>query len=211
MPPVSHRRLRPGASTFVVCTAVALLIASLSLDAQKGKNTTIPQVVEFINAGISDDGRGPYYDGEGGVSAYRVCCAGTANSLAFHTAANKVPAPRSLTYNLTNAIQGNPLGVLTVVTNRVFIYDLSNMAIGEEKYVRASFHQIINRVEYVLRFGQTAGDGSSPLLATRVTDGQFHVRTAGQGTLARYLRGNGPGEVLLGIYNVPMELVLTNK
>jgi hypothetical protein len=37
------------------------------------------------------------------------------------------------------------------------------------------------------------------------------VRTGDQGNLARYLRGNEPGAIRLGIYQVPIDLVLTNQ
>jgi hypothetical protein len=130
---------------------------------------------------------------------------------AFDLKARRVSEPRTLTYDLTNSVEGPPQGIITINDTHGQIYDLSNMANGEVKYVRAAFHLIVNRVEYVLRFGQMPGDGSSALEVTRVSSEEFHVRTSNQGDRARFLRGNGPGEVLLGIYSVPVDLKLMNQ
>jgi len=202
-------------SVLVAPVAVLLAVfstgASLAASQKKPpKPPAFPTIAEFHDGGILDDGRGPYYDGVDGVSSYRVSGSGTTNGWAWDLA-GRSRTPRSLIYDLRNPIEGVSQGVIALSNTHGQIYDLSDMQVGEVRHVRASFHLIINRVEYVLRYGQTADDGSSPLEVTRIADGTFHVRTGGQGDRARYLRGNGPGAVLLGIYSVPLDLTLTNQ
>lgn len=203
-------------SFFLALVAVLLAVFSTgpSLGArQKGptKPPTYPTVAEFHDGGIMGDGMGPYYDGVDGVSSYRVSGSGTTNGWAWDLADRRSGTRRSLVYDLRNPIEGVSQGVIELSNTHGQIYDLSDMQVGEVRYVRAAFHLIINRVDYVLRYGQTAGDGSSLLEVTHIADGTFHVRTGGQGDLARYLRGNGPSAVLVGIYSVPLDLTLSNQ
>ena len=126
--------------------------------------------------------------------------------------AGRTKAPRTLVYDLSNpATPESPQqSVITINNTHGQVYDLSVMAVGETRYVRAAFHLIIDRVDYVLRFGQSPTDGSSALEVTRISASQFHVKTGEQGDVVRMLRGNGPGEVLLGTV-LPLDLTLTDQ
>ena len=206
-----QRRFSVSLALVAVLLAVFSTVGALGASQKKSpKPPTYPTVAEFHDGGIMDDGQGLYYDGVDGVSSYRVSGSGTTNGWAWDLD-GRTKTPRSLVYDLRNPVEGASEGVIVVSNTHGQIYDLSDMQVGEVRYVRAAFHLILNRVEYVLRYGQTAGDGSSPLEVTRIADGLFHVRTGSQGDLAQYLRGNGPGAVLLGIYSVPLDLTLTNQ
>jgi hypothetical protein len=139
--------------------------------------------------------------------------ADTTNGWAWDLAARRTTNPRTLTYDLTHRADGSAqsFGVVTVNDTHGQVYDLSTMAISEARFVRASFHFFVNGVEYVLRFGQEAGDGSSPLKATRASSTGFDVKTDGPNDQALLFRGNGPGSILLGLYHVPLEVMLTNQ
>ena len=204
---ITHRRF----ACFALATVCAVLLAPVTGAQKPPRSTTIPTIAEFTGAGILDDGLGPYVDKQSGVSSYRVSGSGSTNGWAFDLAASKSKTPRRMTYDLSNPFSGPSQGVIVLNDTHGQIYDLSDMEAGEVRNVRAAFHLIINRVDHVLRFGQSAGDGSSPLTVTRLSQGVFDVRTGAQGDLARFLRGNGPGEVLIGIYHVPIVLELTNQ
>ena len=202
-------------ASLVIALFIAVSFGAPVTSAQKPPKATIyPTVALFSTAfpaGIRHDGRGPYYDGVDGVSSTRVAGSTTTNGWAFDLKASRATQPRLLIYDLSVPYTGPARGVISINDTHGQIYDLSDMAVGEVKYVRAAFHLMINRVEYVLRFGQTPGDGSSALQVTREANDAFHVRTSGQGDLARYLQGNGPGEVLIGVYHLPVDLMLTNQ
>ena len=180
--------------------------------AQRIKSTLYPTTATFADGGISSDGEGPYFDGVRGVSSSRVAGAGTTNGW-FWDLAGRTKTPRSLVYDLSVPADATSphLGVITVTNTHGQVYDLSTLDVGETTFVRAAFHLSIDRVTYVVRFGQSPTDGSSALEVTRLSATEFHVRTGGQGDIARFLRGNGPGEVLLGYYRMPLDLMLTNQ
>ncbi len=188
---------------------------------QKGKpgpsnNTTIPTEATFnVGSGIGGDERGgTYRDGTDGVKSFRVLGSSTTNGWAFDLAAKRTNSPRSLVYDLTQpdlVLGGTDREVLEVHDTHGQIYNLSTIPDGGTAYVRAAFHLIVDRVEYVLRFGQTPGDGSSALKVTR-TGNSYWVRTdPNSGDIARFLQGNGPGETVLGYYHVPLDLTLTDQ
>ena len=193
-----------------------IVVLPVGVQAQKKPTpTTYPTTATFAapaeGCGICADG--PIYDGIDGVSSQRVKGAGTTNGWFWDLKARRTSDPRTLTYDLSHPADGGgpSFGVVTVNDTHGQIYDLSTMAVGEVRAVRAAFHFFINRVEYVVRFGQTPDDGSSPLVATRVSDTAFEVRTDGDSNFARLLQGNGPGAILLGIYHVPLHVLLTNQ
>ncbi len=199
---------------FVAVLALVLsLTPSVSAAQKKPKATTTPTEASFadLSTGISHDGQGPYSDGVDGVSSYRVSGSGTTNGWAFDLNARRTSERRTLTYDLNNPFDGPPFGKVVVNDTHGQVYDLSTMTEGEVRYVRAAFHLFIDRVEYVLRFGQTPGDGSAALKVTRLSNDAFHVSNLADSDLARFLQGNGPGAVLLGIYHVPIDLLLTNQ
>lgn len=215
----SYQRL--ASSTAIVIALVTVTAAGRESAAQKGQSgpkgiTLVSEAAQFDDAaGIRSDGLGLYRDGVDGVSSQRVSGSSTTNGWAWDLAAKRTSVPRTLTYDLTHPADGvsQPMGVLTEHDTHGQVYDLSTMSDGQTAYVRASFHIIINRVEYVVRFGQTPGDGSAPLKVTR-TGNQFWVRTDASdpnGDIARYVQGNGPGEVLVGLYHVPVDLTLSNQ
>ena len=193
-----------------------LVVLSVGVHAQKKPTpTTYPTTATFAatpeGCGICADG--PLYDGIDGVSSHRVKGVGTTNGWVWDLKARRTSDPRTLTYDLSHpADSGGPsFGVVTLNDTHGQVYNLSTMAVGEVRTVRAAFHFFVNRVEYVVRFGQTPDDGSSPLIARRVSDTEFEVSTDGNGDLARLLQGNGPGAILLGIYHVPLYVQLTNQ
>lgn len=199
-------------ASLAVVVAITLAPGSPAATATAQKNpkpTTYPTVAEFSGSGIVSDG--PLHHGVDGVSSYRVSGSGSTNGWAFDLAARRSTTPRTLIYDLTNPSDGAARGLVEVNDTHGQVYDLSTMTVGEIRYVRAAFHLTVNRVDYVLRFGQTSGDGSSALEVERLSESAFHVRTGAEGDLARYLQGNGPGAILLGIYHVPVDLVLTNQ
>lgn len=202
---------------FAVTALLTVLVLDVGAGQGKGASsiTLLPAAAAFSNTGgVRNDGGGPYIDGTDGVSSLLASGSGSTNGWVWDLAAKRSRLTRSLVYDLTNpdpVLGGNDLGVITIHTTHGQIYDLAAISEGETTSVRASFHLIINRVEYVLRFGQTPGDGSAPLIATR-SGSSFWIRTDSEqpdGDLARYLQGNGPGEILLGYYHVPVDLTLT--
>lgn len=199
---------------FVAVLALVLsLTPSVSAAQKRPKATITPTEASFsgLSTGISPDAQGPYSDGVDGVSSYRVSGSGTTNGWAFDLNARRTSERRTLTYDLNNPFDGPQFGVVVVNDTHGQVYDLSTMTVGEVRDVRAAFHLFIDRVEYVLRFGQTTGDGSAALKVTRLSNDTFHVTNVADSDLARFLRGNGPGAVQLGIYHVPIDLLLTNQ
>ena len=153
------RKMLGAGLVAAVCAVGAGVLVGAA--AKPSDPTIYPTVAEFADGGIRNDGRGPYYDGIDGVSSYRVAGSGTTNGWAFDLKARRATEPRTLTYDLNNPSWNSPpQGVITINDTHGQIYDLSTMAVNEVKYVRAAFHLIVNRVEYVLRFGQTPNDRS---------------------------------------------------
>lgn len=205
--------MKKRAAQFVLVCLCAGVIASAPFEAaQRTKSTFYSTTATFAEGGIRSDGEGPYYDGLRGVSSDRVAGAGTTNGW-FWDLAGRTKSPRRLVYDLSVPADANSVavGVITASNTHGQVYDLSTIAVGQTTFVRASFHLSIDGVAHVVRFGQSPTDGSSALEVTRVSASEFHVRTGGQGDVARFLRGNGPGEVLLGRYNMPLDLRLTNQ
>ena len=196
--------------------SMLLVVFSVEVQTQKKPKPTLhPTTATFAatvgGCGICADGQ--VYDGIDGVSSYRVEGVGTTNGWAWDLSARRTTDPRTLTYDLSHSVDAEApsFGVVTVNDTHGQVYDLSTMAVGEVRAVRAAFHFFINGVEYVVRFGQTLDDGSSPLIATRVSATAFEVRTDGDSDVARLLRGNGPGAILLGTYHVPLHVLLANQ
>lgn len=208
------KRSRPVPVSIGAVLVLALsLTPAVGVAQKKPKATIAPTEASFtdLSTGIRPDGHGPYFDGIDGVTSYRVSGSGTTNGWAFDLNARRTSERRTLTYDLDNPLNGPRFGAVVVNDTHGQVYDLSTMAVGEIRYVRAAFHFFIDRVEYVLRFGQTPGDGSAALKVTRLSTDTFHVTNVADDDLARFLRGNGSGAVLLGIYHVPIDLVLTNQ
>lgn len=204
---------RARTSTVAVLAFALSLTPSVSAAQKKPKATTTPTEASFtdLSTGIAQDGQGPYFDGVDGVSSYRVSGSGTTNGWAFDLNARRTSERRTLTYDLSNPFDGPQFGAVVVNDTHGQVYDLSTMTVGEVRHVRAAFHLFIDRVEYVLRFGQTPGDGSAALKVTRLSNDAFRVTNVADDDLALFLQGNGPGAVLLGVYHVPIDLVLTNQ
>ena len=178
--------------------------------------TTISTIATFTEEAIRVAGGGSLVNGEDGVSSYRVEGSNSTNGWSWNLDAKRTKTPRSLIYDLTAPADATTTSARVVIVHDTHgqIYDLSTIPEGQSAYVRGSFHFVVDDTLYVVLFGQTSGDGSSPLLATRGTGEEadtFWVRTHAIGDVARLMLGNGPGEVLLGYYHVPFSVVLESQ
>ena len=206
-----------AALTIVAAGSIATLAAQ-GRGGGKGGTALIPTVATFeASSAIQVDDGGPLFDGEDGVKSVRVSGSSSTNGWSWNLDEKRTRNPRSLIYDLTMPADPTTESFAVVVVHDTHgqIYDLSTIdENGGEAYVRASFHFVLDGTLYVVRFGQTLGDGSAPLKVTRTGD-TFWVRTdtttSPDDDVARLMLGNGPGEVELGFYHVPLSLTLESQ
>jgi len=191
-----------------------------------GNTTTTPTIATFhtdidgVTTAIQDDGGGPLFDGQDGVKSIRVTGSTSTNGWTWNLFAKRSRTPRSLVYNLTMPVDGAAdFGIHSVNDTHGQVYNLSTIAAppggSADAFVHAAFHFFVDGTEYVVRFGRENGVCGSLLKVTRTADTDtFWVRTDPDnpdGDIACLMEGNGPGEVLLGYYHVPLSLQLESQ
>jgi hypothetical protein len=201
---------------------MALLPCSPTLDqraatfAQNGINTHLAASIFFTtnSTGIHDgDGRGIYTDGIDGTFCQLFSNAG--GDLSFEQDVNRTRTPRTGYVDYTNPVPpAVSLGIQypTGGTNRgsnftAHAYDLLQMAIGSTKMGPVI---LAAGTGYHIQFGNTAGDGSNPVLYTRISATQWEIQTLPGQDVGRLVSGPpGTTQTFVGLYHVPIDFIIT--